>query len=378
MNISIQDIETCRRLGLSWSCIQKRMGFESRQKMRSWIKRTGFIDPLQTPSNEELNIAISEFCNNYRNGRGEIAVKGYLLSLGYNVTRQRMRDAITSVDQEGRSHRMKRKIPRFNYNAYGPGYLWHFDTNHKLGKFGFVIFGCIDGYSHEIIALAAISNKRASTLLHALTNSEGFAAHGLPVHGRCDNGMENVAIVKFLIYMHGNVITGSSVHNQRIERLWGEVYRSATEPYKNRFIHFQRQWGLDVKNEEHIWLLQYLFIDVINTDLSVFVSSHNLHPMAAYGGRSPLAEVFLAERNYYHPLDEDWQNRFDVIMNSLDAQYEGAGELNKSKCPFVNEEELNDFILGVQIIEKSDSEDMIENKVKVAIVLLNTIVSLRI
>lgn len=51
----------------------------------------------------------------------------------------------------------------------------------------------------------------------------------LPSHIRSDLGGENVDVWRYMIEQHSNqsaVITGSSTHNERIERLWRDVYRS--------------------------------------------------------------------------------------------------------------------------------------------------------
>jgi hypothetical protein len=64
-----------------------------------------------------------------------------------------LREIINEVDPEGREKRKKRCINRRVYSAPGSGYVHHIDTHHKLGRWGIVTFGAIDGYSHKIFAV---------------------------------------------------------------------------------------------------------------------------------------------------------------------------------------------------------------------------------
>ena len=57
---------------------------------------------------------------------------------------------------------------RQKYSVPGPGFIWHVDTYHKLGNFGFVVFGVIDGFSHECICLDNDLRDRCLNVMKSL------------------------------------------------------------------------------------------------------------------------------------------------------------------------------------------------------------------
>lgn len=90
-----------------------------------------------------------------------------------------------------------------------------------------VIHGGIDGYSRLLVFLRASSNNRSSTVLESFVNA--VARYGVPSRVRTDRGGENNAVCLmmnvFRGFNRGSAIQGRSVHNQHLERLWGDLWR---------------------------------------------------------------------------------------------------------------------------------------------------------
>ena len=75
----------------------------------------------------------------------------------------------------------------------------------------------------------------------------------------------------------GSAITGSSTHNQRIERLWRDLHQSITKMYYQLFYFLEHHGLLDPLNEVDIYSLHYVYLPRINTAISVFRDGWNNH-----------------------------------------------------------------------------------------------------
>ena len=81
----------------------------------------------------------------------------------------------------------------------------------------------IDGFIRLIVYCRWSANNKSLTVLNLFKEAED--QYGLPLPVRTDFGMENVTVWECILQRRNSntVITGSSVHNQRIERLNRDV-----------------------------------------------------------------------------------------------------------------------------------------------------------
>jgi hypothetical protein len=79
----------------------------------------------------------------------------------------------------------------------------------------------------------------------------------------------------------------------RIERLWVYVTAQVGATWANHFMMLELNFGLDINNLHHIWLLQHLFLPAINSVLSFFAQSWNEHKIEIRDGPNrSLADMF--------------------------------------------------------------------------------------
>ena len=110
------------------------------------------------------------------------------------------------------------------------------------------------------------------------------------------------------------MITGSSVHNQRIERFWRDMHRCVTIFYYRLFYYLEHQNYLVPDNDIHRYALQYVFIPRINRSLKIFQDSWNYHGVRTENNMSP-QQLFTAGAlrmqrrgldalDFFEPVDE--------------------------------------------------------------------------
>ncbi|XP_026111037.1 uncharacterized protein LOC113085763 [Carassius auratus] len=228
---------------------------------------------------------------------GPEAVRAQLRTEGIRVQRCRVRSSMHRVNPRAAALRaMSQRLRRRSYRVAGPNSLWHLDGNHKLIRWRIVIHGAIDGYSRLVTFLQASNNNRSSTVMNCFLDA--ISKYGVPSRVRTDHGGENNAVCLFMNLFRGtergSALRGRSTHNQRIERLWVDLWRGVSNVYYDLFHFLESEGIVDVDNEMHMWALQYVYIPRINKDLTNFKHQWNNHGLRTERHQSPL-QIFVRD-----------------------------------------------------------------------------------
>ncbi|KAH9910863.1 hypothetical protein B0H21DRAFT_782484 [Amylocystis lapponica] len=107
----------------------------------------------------------------------------------------------------------------------------------------------------------------------------------------------------------GSYIWGRSVHNVRIERLWVDVTNQVGEKWSTFFTTLKVRHGLDANNVNHIWLLHYVFLGVINAELGFFADTEmNEEELEVFriDWDGLWEDVLLRSQAVNNPRDKGW------------------------------------------------------------------------
>ena len=96
---------------------------------------------------------------------------------------------------------------------------------------------------------------------------DAVSIFGLSDHVRSCHGDENVDVWRYMLAAHNNnlscVITGSSTHNERVER-WRDVHGCVAAIFSELFTELEMAGILDPLNDVDLYCLHYVFLPRIN------------------------------------------------------------------------------------------------------------------
>jgi hypothetical protein len=115
-----------------------------------------------------------------------------------------------------------------------------------------------------------------------------------------DNSTENNII------LFPSVVVGRSVHNERIERLWNDIFKDVTQFYKDLFEYIEMRYQIDFSSDLVAkYCLHYFFLVRINQSLERCKEAWNLHPIRTEKHKSPYQlQFYHGQKSFSQSLQE--------------------------------------------------------------------------
>ena len=316
--VNIEQVELLRGSGFSWREVAQIVGV-SRTTIWRILQDLGITpEKYSDICDTELDSIVQDIYHGNPN-IGTVMLQGYMSSRGIKIQRQRIRDSVFRINPN-RVLRWQQAIQRRSYSVPGPNALWHIDGHHSLIRLRLVVHGGVDGFSRMITFLAASTNNKATTVYDLFM--KGTQEFGTPSRVRSDKGGENTLVCHFMISQRGpgcgSHIAGSSVHNQRIERMWRDVYRCVCCSFHEVFLYLESQNLLDPSNEIEIFVLHCVFLPILNDHVSGFARAWNHHPIRTERNWSPKK---MWVNGMIDPNRRNQAAVQDVVVNGTIADY---------------------------------------------------------
>ncbi|KAJ7872820.1 hypothetical protein B0H14DRAFT_2344567, partial [Mycena olivaceomarginata] len=161
-----------------------------------------------------------------------------------------------------------------------------------------------------------------------------------------------------------------SMNNTRIERLWVEVGSQFARRWRAFFYRLEAQHRLDRTNPHHLWLLHFLFLDLINEDCEDFRTEWNCHPISGEGHDQSPEDMCLIGQVQDGLYINDYENVHPTVLarhygvhgaqaRRLPGQT-GAGQLEDEDVAVPSGRNVDDDDASNS---DSDSEDDLEEQI---------------
>lgn len=163
--------------------------------------------------------------------------------------------------------------------------------------------------------LGAATNNSALTVLTFF--QESVERYGFPLRVRGDRGN-----CTFTVRGTGrsSFISGKSVHNQRIERLWRDMWTAVTSVYYDVLHYLEEANYLHTADQTHLFCCHYTFLPRLQDDLNLFRDGWDNHPLRTEHNMSPNQLWELGQIHY--PVD-DPQDEAELNIADIDGESSG-------------------------------------------------------
>lgn len=162
---------------------------------------------------------------------------------------------------------------------------------------------------------------------------------------RTDYGGENTLVWQNMVQHNSprSVIAGSSVRNQRVERLNGDVNVQVNQYFAEIFRELEFEEKLNIANATDKFCLHYVYLPRINKTLTDFVNAHNCHSISTEGSATPRQLMFA----YRHLTELHHSTTYSSPYPETSVQDLLS---NPSALPFVDVSPPNNSLLPDNIV----------------------------
>ena len=131
----------------------------------------------------------------------------------------------------------------------------------------------------------------------------------------------------------GRFMAGTSVHNQCIEGLWGEVIKCVVRHFRNIFLFLENEGLLDLLNEVHLFTLHYNNMLRIKKVLKEFSKYWRYHPLSSGRNQLPyqLSNYSMPRLIHLYPASAEIAGISDWSDLGIDGEVSKNSNNSKSK-----------------------------------------------